>query len=106
MTFITGTTVRTEGWLPMRLPPPRPNGNANVNFAGLPTIFAVLGKLGLELHRQEELLPVASSDARVVKFTREPAKSPFSVNSPTGASGTRNYVFEGTSLCGSAPGNE
>jgi uncharacterized protein (TIGR03435 family) len=47
-------TVRTEGWLP----PPPPNGNANVNFASLPTIFKVLGKLGLELHPQEETLPV------------------------------------------------
>jgi hypothetical protein len=27
-------------------------------FAGLPTIFTVLGKLGLELHRQEAVLPV------------------------------------------------
>jgi uncharacterized protein (TIGR03435 family) len=51
-------TVHTEGWLPMRLPPPPPDGNANVNFASLPTIFTVLGKLGLELHRQEEILPV------------------------------------------------
>jgi uncharacterized protein (TIGR03435 family) len=51
-------TVHTEGWLPMRLPPAPPNGNANVNFASLPTIFTVLGKLGLELHRQEEILQV------------------------------------------------
>jgi uncharacterized protein (TIGR03435 family) len=51
-------SVHTEGWLPMRLPPPPPNGNANVNFASLPTIFTVLGKLGLELHRREEILPV------------------------------------------------
>jgi hypothetical protein len=27
-------------------------------FAGLPTIFTVLGKLGLELKRQEDVLPV------------------------------------------------
>jgi hypothetical protein len=27
-------------------------------FAGLPTIFTVLGKLGLELKRQEDILPV------------------------------------------------
>ena len=27
-------------------------------FAGLPTIFAVLSKLGLELKRQEDILPV------------------------------------------------
>ena len=51
-------TVHTEGWLPMQLPPPPSNGNGNVNFAGLPTIFTVLRKLGLELHRQEETLPV------------------------------------------------
>jgi uncharacterized protein (TIGR03435 family) len=55
-------TVHTEGWLPMRLPPPPPDGNANINFAGLPTIFTVLRKLGLELHRQEEILPIYSID--------------------------------------------
>jgi hypothetical protein len=42
----------------MRLPPPPPNGSATENFANLPTIFEVLGKLGLELHPQEEILPV------------------------------------------------
>jgi uncharacterized protein (TIGR03435 family) len=52
-------TVNTEGWVPMRLPPPPPNATAAANpFAGLPTIFTVLGKLGLELMRQEEILPV------------------------------------------------
>jgi uncharacterized protein (TIGR03435 family) len=51
-------TVQTEGWLPMRLPPPPPNGIGNVNFGNLPTIFTVLGKLGLALHRQEEIMPV------------------------------------------------
>jgi uncharacterized protein (TIGR03435 family) len=51
-------TVHTDGWQPMRLPPPPPNGNGNVNFASLPTIFTVLGKHGLELHRQEEIVPV------------------------------------------------
>ncbi|MGB9455063.1 MAG: TIGR03435 family protein [Bryobacteraceae bacterium] len=52
-------TVNTEGWAPMRLPPPPPNANPAVNpFAGLPTIFTVLGKLGLELKRQEDILPV------------------------------------------------
>ena len=51
--------VNTEGWLPMRLPPPPPNTAPDRNhFAGLPTIFTILGKLGLELHRQEEVLPV------------------------------------------------
>jgi uncharacterized protein (TIGR03435 family) len=52
-------TVDTEGWAPMRLPPPPPNSTPDANaFAGLPTIFSVLGKLGLELKRQEEILPV------------------------------------------------
>jgi len=52
-------TVNAEGWFPMRLPPPPPNATPDVNhFAGLPTIFAVLGKLGLELNRQEDILPV------------------------------------------------
>jgi uncharacterized protein (TIGR03435 family) len=52
-------TVNTEGWLPMRLPPPPPNATPAVNpFAGLPTIFTVLGKLGLQLKRQEDILPV------------------------------------------------
>jgi uncharacterized protein (TIGR03435 family) len=51
-------TVQTGGWMPMRLPPPPPNGNGNVNFGNLPTIFTILGKLGLELHRQEEIMPV------------------------------------------------
>jgi uncharacterized protein (TIGR03435 family) len=51
--------VNTEGWLPMRLPPPPPNTTADVNhFAGLPSIFTVLGKLGLELNRREGNLPV------------------------------------------------
>ena len=51
-------TVHTEGWVPMRLPPPPPNSTPDVNaFAGLPTIFSVLGKLGLELKRQEDILP-------------------------------------------------
>jgi uncharacterized protein (TIGR03435 family) len=55
-------TVNTEGWAPMRLPPPPPNASPPVNpvaqFAGLPTIFTVLGKLGLELKRQVDILPV------------------------------------------------
>jgi len=51
--------VHTEGWFPMRLPPPPPDARPDVNyFAGLPTIFAILGKLGLNLHRQEDILPV------------------------------------------------
>lgn len=52
-------TVNTGGWLPMRLPPPPPNAPPDVNhFAGLPTIFTVLSKLGLELNRQQDILPV------------------------------------------------
>ena len=52
-------TVHTEGWFPMRLPPPPPEAPPDVNhFAGLPTIFTVLGKLGLELNRQEDILPI------------------------------------------------
>jgi hypothetical protein len=43
----------------MRLPPPPPNAPPDVNhFAGLPTIFSVLSKLGLELNRQQDILPV------------------------------------------------
>jgi uncharacterized protein (TIGR03435 family) len=52
-------TVNTEGWLPMRLPPSPPNAPPDANhFAGLPTIFAVFSKLGLELNRQQDILPV------------------------------------------------
>jgi uncharacterized protein (TIGR03435 family) len=52
-------TVNTEGWVPMRLPPPPPNAAAAGNpFAGLPTIFTVLGKLGLDLKRQQAPMPV------------------------------------------------
>jgi uncharacterized protein (TIGR03435 family) len=58
-TALTGLfTVNSEGWLPMQLPPPPPNGAGNVDFSHLPTIFTVLGKLGLELQRQEDTLPV------------------------------------------------
>jgi uncharacterized protein (TIGR03435 family) len=52
-------TVSTEGWVPMRLPPPPPNTTPDVShFVGLPSIFAVLRKLGLELKRREDVLPV------------------------------------------------
>jgi uncharacterized protein (TIGR03435 family) len=52
-------TVNTEGWVPMRLPPPPPNAALVANpFAGLPTIFTVLGRLGLELKGQEDAVPV------------------------------------------------
>jgi uncharacterized protein (TIGR03435 family) len=52
-------TVDTEGWAPMRLPPPPPGAAPEANpFAGLPTIFTVLDKLGLKLKKQEDTLPV------------------------------------------------
>ena len=52
-------TANTEGWAPVRLPPPPPGATPAGNpFAGLPTIFTVLGKLGLEMKRQEDTLPV------------------------------------------------
>jgi len=54
-------TVNTEGWFPMRLPPPPPHAPPDANhFAGLPTIFTVLSKLGLELNRQQDILPIYS----------------------------------------------
>ena len=50
-------TVETEGWNPMRLPPPPPN-SPPARFDDLPTIFTVLRKLGLELKQQEATVPV------------------------------------------------
>jgi uncharacterized protein (TIGR03435 family) len=54
--------VSTEGWAAMRLPPPPPNASAlsdrRISAPAFPTIFAVLGKLGLELKQQEGTLPV------------------------------------------------
>jgi uncharacterized protein (TIGR03435 family) len=58
-TALTGLyTVSTEGWRPMRLPPPPPNGAGNVDFTQLPTIDTILGRLGLELHKQDAVLPI------------------------------------------------
>jgi uncharacterized protein (TIGR03435 family) len=55
-------TVNTEGWVPIRLPPPPPNATPGAKpfaqFATLPTILTVLRKLGLELQRQDDVLPV------------------------------------------------
>ena len=50
--------VATEGWRPMRLPPPPPGGRLAGGFDGLPTLFSVLNKLGLELKQQEATVPV------------------------------------------------
>jgi len=53
--------VSTEGWMAMRLPPPPPNAAPSAQPApAFPTIFAVLGKLGLALKQQEATLPVYS----------------------------------------------
>lgn len=58
-TALTGLyTVSTEGWRPMRLPPPPTNGVGNVDFTHLPTIDTILSRLGLELHRQDAVLPI------------------------------------------------
>jgi uncharacterized protein (TIGR03435 family) len=51
-------TISTEGWQPMRLPPPPPNGPGNVDFTRLQTIDTVLGNLGLKLHKEVATLPV------------------------------------------------
>ena len=50
--------VETEGWNPMRLPPPPPGNAPAVRFDDLPTIYSVLRKLGLELKQQEDTVPV------------------------------------------------
>jgi len=59
-TAISGLfTIHTQGWAPMRLPPPPPNAAPEPNpFAGLRTVFTVLSKLGLELKRQEAIVPL------------------------------------------------
>jgi uncharacterized protein (TIGR03435 family) len=51
-------SMSTEGWRPMKLPPPPPNGVGNVDFTHLQSIDAVLGGVGLELRRQDEILPI------------------------------------------------
>ena len=49
--------VATDGWTPMRLPPPPPGNPPGVRFDDLPSIFTVLRKLGLELKQQEATVP-------------------------------------------------
>jgi uncharacterized protein (TIGR03435 family) len=51
-------TIETEGWIPMGLPPPPPGNAPAARFNDLPTIFTLLGKLGLELKKQEATVPV------------------------------------------------
>ena len=50
--------VEGEGWKPMKLPPRPPEFPQVPNFDDLPSIFTVLGKLGLELKQQEASVPV------------------------------------------------
>lgn len=58
-TSLTGVfTITSEGWRPMRLPPPPPNGAGDVDFMQLQTIDAVLSGLGLELHKDVATLPI------------------------------------------------
>ena len=61
--------MHSPGWKPMNLPPPPPGAAASGDeFANLPPLSAVLQKLGLELHRQEESVPVYT-----VERIREPS---------------------------------
>lgn len=58
-TSLTGVfTMSSEGWRPMRLPPPPPNAAGNVDFTHLQTIDEVLDKLGLKLQKVVATLPV------------------------------------------------
>ena len=51
--------VKSEGWRPMRLPPPPPSGTPSpAGFDDLPTIFTVLRTLGLELRKVDATVPV------------------------------------------------
>jgi uncharacterized protein (TIGR03435 family) len=53
-------TTSTDGWKPMRLPPPPPNVAGTVDFTRLPTIDTVLGNLGLKLEKASAQLPVCT----------------------------------------------
>lgn len=51
--------VETEGWNPMRLPPPPPGTATGATpYNDLPTIFTVLRPLGLELKQEAATVPV------------------------------------------------
>jgi uncharacterized protein (TIGR03435 family) len=49
--------LESEGWKPMRLPPRPPEFPQVPNFDDLPSIFTVVGKLGLELKKEDATLP-------------------------------------------------
>lgn len=50
--------MHSQGWQPMNLPPPPPGASGTgAEFASLSMLSAVLGRFGLQLHRQEESLP-------------------------------------------------
>lgn len=52
-------TMHSQGWKPMKLPPPPPGTAASGDeFASLPSLSAVLGDVGLQLVQQQESLPV------------------------------------------------
>lgn len=59
-TAVTGLfAVDTEGWNPMRLPPPPPGSAPGASpYNDLPTIFTVLRPLGLELKQETATVPV------------------------------------------------
>jgi uncharacterized protein (TIGR03435 family) len=58
-TSLTGVfTISSEGWRPMRLPPPPPGGAGLVDFTHLQTIDTVLRGLGLELRKGVASLPL------------------------------------------------
>ena len=69
-TAMTGLfEMQSPGWKPMHLPPPPPGVAASGDeFANLPSLSAVLEKFGLELHRQEESVPLYT-----VESIREPS---------------------------------
>jgi len=54
--------VETEGWQPLQLPPLPPGAGPRPSVDDLPTLFTVLGKLGLELKKQEVAVPVYTLD--------------------------------------------
>jgi len=70
--------IESEGWTPMRLPPPptgnvpnpaaRPSGDGDMSDPARPTLFMVLQKLGLELKQQK-----APIDVYLVEHIERPA---------------------------------